>query len=293
MTVLSDLFPSSGAQIINQQTFTASGTWTKPAGVLPTDTVIVDLWGAGGGGGHGPNSSSTAGGGGGGGGHNVIELSAALLGATEIVTVGAGGAGGTASIPSGNADGATGGYSEFAGQRAYGGGGGGWHSSQPGSGGGTLSSGARFIDQNGLPRGGEPQTFSPTAGNSNRLNLATPYSDILWWSLPGEWGGMSATTNVGNPHPSYPLHGGGAGSPGSVLQYTKDSVWGGGGGGTYPTHTAGGNSKFGGNGGNGCTGVNTAGSNGQPRGGGGGGGNGSGKGGDGGRGEVVITIIRR
>lgn len=79
--------PSSGGTTVSFQTFTASGTWTKPTGVK---LVHVRCWGGGGGGGAKP----TWGGGGGGGGAFVTgTFDASILPASVSVTVGAGGVG--------------------------------------------------------------------------------------------------------------------------------------------------------------------------------------------------------
>jgi hypothetical protein len=88
--------------------YEANDTWTKPTGL---DHVIVEVVGGGAGGG-GCNSGSglsAAAPGGGGGGYSKKFISAASLGATETVTVGAGGAGGAA----GTNNGAAGGTSSF------------------------------------------------------------------------------------------------------------------------------------------------------------------------------------
>ena len=65
-------------------TFTSSGTWTKDAGLK---YVVVETQAGGGGGG-----TSRNGGGGGGGGYSKKLILASALGATEVVTRGAGGA---------------------------------------------------------------------------------------------------------------------------------------------------------------------------------------------------------
>lgn len=88
------VFPNdnSGRLFINEATFTASGTWTAPAGVTSAQIILV---GAGGGGGGG--SQDIAGGGGAGGQVIVKNLVVTPL-TTYSVTVGAGGQGGQGAI---------------------------------------------------------------------------------------------------------------------------------------------------------------------------------------------------
>ena len=120
----------AGGSTANLQTFTSSGTWTKPSGVT---FVRVCVWGGGGGGGSGrftTCASDAAGGAGGGGGARAsLIFAAACLTSTVTVTIGAGGAGGAARTSANcGADGSAGGTSMFGTGngyiKAFGGGGG-------------------------------------------------------------------------------------------------------------------------------------------------------------------------
>jgi len=88
------VFPNdnSGRLFIQEATFTASGTWTAPAGVTSAQIVLV---GAGGGGGGG---SQNVAGGGGAGGQVIVRNLTVVPGTTYNVTIGAGGQGGQGAI---------------------------------------------------------------------------------------------------------------------------------------------------------------------------------------------------
>lgn len=84
--MLSQIGNTASATIPLVTKFTASGTWSKSAGMV---YAIVEVVGAGGNGGAASSGTTVArGGGGGGGGYSRKRIAAATLGATETVTVG-------------------------------------------------------------------------------------------------------------------------------------------------------------------------------------------------------------
>jgi hypothetical protein len=87
--------PASSGSRVTLQKFTANGTYTPTSG---TQFVIVECIGGGGGGGSSTSGSANClqGAGGGAGGYSRSQLTAAQIGASQAVTVGAGGAGGGA-----------------------------------------------------------------------------------------------------------------------------------------------------------------------------------------------------
>jgi hypothetical protein len=121
------------------QTFTATGTWTKPSNYDDDTIVMVELWGGGGGGGRGQSGNLNVGGGGGGGGYSRQFFRIGDLPGSVSISIGAGGA---AAAAAGN-PGSNGGNTTFGSfLTAFGGGGGGNHISTGGGGGGAISAGA-------------------------------------------------------------------------------------------------------------------------------------------------------
>lgn len=275
--------------VMDVQTFSANGTWTKPAGAR---TIRVQLWSGGGGGGAGRKGAAATircGGGGGGSGAFVDQwIDASAAGATESITIGAGGSGalsqttnssnggngtqgGTTSfgsvlvLPGGN--GASGGTatSGFGGGGGYGGNAGSGASSTGASGiaGVPANTGAACVrDASGSGAAGAGITSADAAsagaagGRSTILNLSG-----------GAAGGISGnagngTSMVSLPTNGTPVGGTGGGSGGSSTTTNAGSggvggfpAGGGGGGGAAVDNV--GNSGGGGAGAAGCAIITT------------------------------------
>lgn len=240
---------------VDVQTFTGSGTWTKPAS---GDRVFVQSWGGGGSGGHTDNVTNA--GGGGGGDYNEAWYPIADLGATETVTIGAGGASKTSGFVTGDVGGTTT-FGSF--QTAFGGGGGG----QVGGGGGGGNVAAGSTGTNTVAGAGGGLLGGAATGVSSNFG-----------------GGGGSINNSGGD--SYNGGGGGGGNSSSTSA-GGDSQFGGGGGGN--SGGAGGTSVHGGDGGAGTTGSSNATAGAQP--GGGGGGAETGDSGAGGAGQIIVTVF--
>ncbi len=280
--------------LVDVQTFTTAGTtaWTKPSGAK---VVEVYLFGAGAGGGSGAAQNSDAhrpgGTGGGAGAFAYKKFTAAGLGATEDVVIGAGGAGGTA-VTTGNSgnDGVDGGSTSFGTTlllRALGG--------TKGVGGGLGNSGGQAGGAGGVVANGDITQAGGAGGASisSGAGTAGAASSTVVSPRGGGGGGSVNNTNSGFDGAAggafttyYAKAGGTAGvtaTPlnGGIGNASNALLFGGTGGG-------GGAGNTGGAGGTGGAGISGGGG-----GGGGGGRNGnSGAGGAGGDGlAVVITYF--
>lgn len=214
----------------NIQSFTASGTWTKPTD-QPYTMVMIECGGGGGSGGRRATTGNA--GGGGGGGYTVRIIPMASLGAIETVTIGAGGAAITTGDSVGNAGGDTTIGSWIAG---YGGGGGDSQASgtaaQGGGGGGLLGIGTLgtvFNTSSGTEGGG-------AVGGNVQANNSSNVGVSAYRGGGGGGASSNSTVRVGGTS----VHGGNGGassstvaaSPGLDGSTGADGGGGGGGGGS-------------------------------------------------------------
>lgn len=190
---------AQGAPQMQKQVFTASGTFTAPAGITALEVFKITVIGGGGGGGGG---QTNPGGGGGGGGTAIFWGSGIVAGNTVAVTIGGSGGGGV-----GTATGGTGGASTavFSGTTITGNGGVGGTNAGTGGAGGTAVNGT--INSQG--QGGSvalPGTAPGGGGGSSTLGGGAAGASS---GAGGNYGGGGAGGSAGS--------GGGAGAPGLVI----------------------------------------------------------------------------
>lgn len=226
------------------QTFTASGTWTKPPGA---NLVTVVAIGGGGGGGSGATAASgtaTSGGAGGGGGAFTLKtFPASALSSSETVTVGTGGGGGaavTASSTSGNA-GSAGTSSTFKSNQyciaTSGGAGGGGVAGSAATGGsagsGTFAAGSGASSTSGAAGSNSAAVSQGATGGASGGGVTTGPA-----ATAGGTGGV-VNSSSGNAGGTAGTSGGGTGGAGNGIANAPQSGTGGGGGGSATSGTAG------------------------------------------------------
>lgn len=185
---------------IKTQVFTASGTYTPSPGMK---YCMIECMGGGGGGGavDGAANTSRAGGSGGGGGYSQALKSAAAVGASQTVTIGALGAAGTAGDNNGSAGTAT-----SVGSLCVANGGGGGQSSPTGFGlaGVGATAGTGDIASPG-PKGNTGLSFGAIAEAANYTTPGPTGANTRWGS-----GGQGGLVGAGGAASGYGA-GGGAG----------------------------------------------------------------------------------
>ena len=179
------------------QTFTASGTWTRPDSGA---TVVARCVGGGGGGGEGNSTRRPKGGGGGG--YSTGTYARTSLAATVAVTIGAGGAGGNGQPGSGSAGSA----SSFGSHFSAGGGGGGDGSGSGTTPGGTGNAEAGSRGGSLYPSAEAPQARSDAGGGGGASYTSNFQAGSTSTNGGNGGAGCEACTNPGQ------APGGGGGS---------------------------------------------------------------------------------
>ncbi len=221
---------------INVIAFPSSGTYPPTPGMTMCDVYL--LGGGGGGGGGALETASTAcsgGGGGGGGAFAQARFSAAEIGSSQTVTIGAGGAAGAAatSNTTGGGDGGQGGVTSIGSllQANAGGGGSGGNLSATASGGGGGGGAAGAGGNSTSGTGGTAGSVGGVAGGSGAIGTTITQS----WGGAGGGGGTAAGASTLGGNSLNRAPGGGSGGG---LTSASGTTTGGQGGGVYSSGQA-------------------------------------------------------
>ena len=289
LTMTGTTLASSGGAQVQVDTFTSSGTWTKPAFAKKCTLFMLAGGGGGGSGRRGPTNLARAGGGGGAASSfYTAEFLASALSSTVSITIGAGGAGGASRTVdanngfTGSVGGATSFGSYYSTQTNGGGVGGGTGSTVAG---GTAAVVPAYI----MPQ----QAFDGAIGRTTvGGDIGTNWSALMPLGGGGGAGAQSGQTTTNDGGQVIPANysaiftswtfgtrgtDGGNGGNGANHTFGLLTLGTSGGGGSYKTAQA---TGAGGNGGYGAGGGGGAGSD---------NGYNSGKGGDGGGGLVIVV----
>lgn len=200
-----------GYELKSIQTFTASGTWTKPNGVR---AIMVEVQGGGGG---GAGVSNGGAGSGGAGGYSKKFITTGI-GATETVTIGAGGAGGAGGVGTATS-GTAGSTSSFGSHCSATGGGGGTTGGGAGGAGGVGLSGT--INLTGNSGNGRPSNSSWNGGDIGINGGASIFGGAGIGGRGNTAGGSAAANSGSGGGVSFNIVGynaaGGAGAAGIVI----------------------------------------------------------------------------
>jgi hypothetical protein len=263
---------------VDVQTFTSSGTWTKPSSGT---FAIIEIWGGGGGG--GKDATAYNAGGGGGGAYNRLRIALSSLTSTVSVGIGAAGIGKTGA----DGDGTAGGTTTFGAYLTAYGGGGASDTGAGGGGGGVGSAGQTTANTVGGV-GGAPNDYLYDWDNQAGASNSSAHPSTFG-------GGTGGSGAAALPIGGFSIVGGGGGGGGDSVSTIDggpggNSVFGGGGGGSGDNIAGGrgGYSLFGGSGGAGCSISGAGGAGSVPAGGGGGG---TTAGGNGGKGYCIVTVF--
>jgi hypothetical protein len=186
----------------NVQTFTVSGTWTKPNTNIYSWAEIILIGGPGGGGGGAWTNNFPAGGGAGGGTSCRIKVFVPLsaLSSTVTVTIGGAGTGGGITTPD-NSNGKPGTHggnttfgSLFTAFGGSGGGGGQWNNANLAIGPGSTYMGQGATSSNLAST--SPGTLDPATSNAGGGSSASSISGCCLGALPGGGGGEIPDSNA-------------------------------------------------------------------------------------------------